>query len=96
MQVKNITKNILRYLRIPIYGDKELKISFEFGLVLSQVAKERNVELTNEISVRAENILIKEINLKGVRKTAMNFVPLILAALEISEQNPDGSISQKK
>ncbi len=60
-------------------------IAFEFGLVLSEVAKDRNVELTNEISARAEDVLIKELKLNGVEKTALNFVPLIMAVLEVKE-----------
>jgi hypothetical protein len=71
--------------QLTIYGPKTLRLAFEFGLVLSEVAKERKMELTSEISGRAESILIKELKDKGFRKTALNFIPLILAALEIKE-----------
>jgi len=76
---------VLNVKRPPIYGEKTLRISFEFGLVLSEVAKERKIELTPGISVRAEDILIQELGDKGYRKTALNFIPLILAALEVKE-----------
>jgi hypothetical protein len=69
--------------RLPIYGKKTLQIAFEFGLVLSEVARERKVKLTPEMSVKAEDILIQELKKNGTRKTALNFVPLILAALEV-------------
>ena len=76
---------MLNVKRPPLYGKKTLKIAFEFGLVLSEVAREKKVELTSELSIRAEDILIQELADKGFKKTALNFVPLILAALEIKE-----------
>ena len=73
----------LKKLKIPgIYGNKTLRIAFEFGLVLSEVAREKKVELTGVISTRAEDILIKELWAKGYKQTALNFIPLIMAALE--------------
>ena len=69
--------------RPPIYGKKTLKIALEFGLNLSEVAKSMNKKLTPEIVTRAENILIEELKIKGLKKTALNFVPLILAAFEV-------------
>ena len=68
--------------RPPIYGDKTVRLAFEFGLILSETAKERNIELTGEITTRAEDILIKELKKNGLAKTALNFVPLLLATLE--------------
>jgi hypothetical protein len=69
--------------RPPIYGKKTLRIAFEFGLLLSEVARTKKVELTPEISTRAEDILIQELATKGFRKTALNFVPLVLAVFEV-------------
>ena len=69
--------------RPPIYGNKSLKIAFEFGLILSEVAKSKKIKLTKEISIRSENILINELRCNGLEKTALNFTPLILAALEL-------------
>lgn len=69
--------------RPPIYGRKTLKLAFEFGVILSEVAKEKKVKLTPEISTRAEEILIQELTTKGFEKTALNFVPLVLAVLEV-------------
>ena len=58
------------------------KIAFEFGLVLAETAKSLKIELTSEISQRAEEILLNEFKINGTKKTALNFTPLILAALE--------------
>ena len=69
--------------RPPIYGNSSLKVAFEFGLVMSEVAKEKGIELTNEMSVRAEAILIKELRENGVRRTSMNFILLVLSVFEV-------------
>lgn len=74
---------MIKLKRPAIYGDKTLKLAFEFGLVLSETAKEMKKEITPEISARAEYIFINEVRTKGANKTAMNFIPLILAALEL-------------
>jgi hypothetical protein len=74
-------KNLFK--RFPIYGNRTVKIAFEFGLVLSEVAKKEKINLTMETSTRAENILIQELRTKGFKKTSLNFIPLILAALEL-------------
>ena len=69
--------------KLPFYKEQTLRIALEFGLVLSEVAKEQKIEITPEITQRAEDIFVNEIKLKGMKKTALNFVPLVLAALEI-------------
>ena len=69
-------------IRLPIYGRKTLLLAMEFGTILSEVAKQNNVELTREIVARSEKIFLNEINTKGYKKTALGFIPLILAAFE--------------
>ena len=69
--------------RPPVYGNKTLKVAFEFGVVLSEVAKEKGITLTPVMSARAEEILINELKINGLSKTALNFVPLTLAVLEV-------------
>jgi len=58
-------------------------LSFEFGLVLSETARDNNIEVTNEIAERAERIFFQEIKVNGFTKTALSFTPLILASLEL-------------
>ena len=67
----------------PFYKESTLRLALEFGLVLSEVAKEQKIEITPEITQRAEDVFIKEIKNTGMKKTALNFVPLILAVLEV-------------
>jgi hypothetical protein len=70
-------------LGLPIYGNRTLRLAFEFGLVLSEVAKEKGVTITSDISSRAEKILLNELKTNGFEKTALNFVPLVLASFEV-------------
>lgn len=67
---------------IPVYGSKTVLLALEFGMVLSETAKIENIELTPEITARAEDIFLNEIKVNGFEKTALNFAPLILASLE--------------
>ena len=69
--------------RLPIYGKRTLKLAFEFGLVLSETSRDMKIELTKDIVYRAEEVFIKEIKANGINKTAINFIPLILAVLEL-------------
>ena len=82
MKLQNLLKKLPR---VTLYRSNTLKIAFEFGLVLSETAMEMKVKLTPEIVERAEVVLIKEIKENGITKTALNFVPLIMAVLEIKK-----------
>jgi len=70
-------------IRLEIYGKRTVKLAFEFGLILSETAKTMKIELTPEISARAEDIFLRELNTEGLDQTACNFTPLVLAALEV-------------
>ena len=78
-----VTQKKKYMFNLPLYGRESLQIAFEFGVVLSEVAKEKKIKLTSEITTRAEDILVKEIRKNGYKKTALNFIPLVLASLEV-------------
>ena len=69
--------------RLPIYGNKTIKLALEFGLVLSEVAKERNYKMTPELTERAEKVFLNEIRTNGIESVACQFVPLILSCFEV-------------
>ena len=69
--------------KLPFYGDKTLRLGIEFGIVLSEVAYERKIEMTPEITERAEKIFIKEIREQGLESVACQFVLLVLACFEV-------------
>jgi hypothetical protein len=70
-------------LKLPLFGKKSMITALEFGLIFSQVAKDRDVVLTAEIVARAEENFLKEIKKYGWKQTNLNFLPLILASFEI-------------
>jgi len=81
--MKNLKKLLpIQLSRPPIYGKKSLLFAFEFALVLSESAKDMGVKITPEISARAEEVIINELRINGLRKSSLNFIPLVLAVLE--------------
>jgi hypothetical protein len=64
------------------FDEKQLLLAFEYGVVMSDVAKNMKVKLTAEIIARFEDILIKEFTTKDFDKVALEMVPNILAGFE--------------
>ena len=69
-------------IKLPLYRKRTVELALEFGLLLSEIAKQENIEITPEITDRAEKIFLAEIKINGFKKTALNFTPLLLACLE--------------
>lgn len=67
------------------YNEQKAVLSLEFGVALSEVAKELNMEMTREIVLRAEKILANEMRLGDAERFACNMHSLVLAALEPKE-----------
>jgi hypothetical protein len=67
---------------IPFFGRKKLLLAFEYGLIVADVAKEQNVEVTPELIKRAEAIIESEFRKYGPTYLAVNIVPLILTIFE--------------
>lgn len=64
------------------FNEKQLLLAFEYGVVMSDVAKNMKVKLTAEIIARFEDILVKEFTTKDFDKVALEMVPNILAGFE--------------
>lgn len=71
---------------IPVFTEQQLIMSFEFGVTLSECAKDLNVELTRDIVERMEEIVKKELKERTLGKIALDFPALILAAFEPSAE----------
>ena len=69
--------------KLPIYGNKTLRLAMEFGIVLSEVAKERGVTMTPDVTERAEKLFENEVRTMGIESLACQFVPLILSCFEL-------------
>jgi hypothetical protein len=71
-------------LNLPLYSNQKLLLSFEYGIILSQVAQERELVLTPEIITRAEEILLAEFKKNNATKLSTEMITNILAMIEPS------------
>jgi hypothetical protein len=69
-------------LGLPIFGKKKLLMAFEYGVVISDVAKERGMKLDTEVIKRLEDIIAKEFSKKSYTQVALEMIPNILASFE--------------
>jgi hypothetical protein len=70
-----------------LFGEKKLLLAFEYGLAISETAKEMKIELTPEIVNRAEGILMVNCIMENSEHVALNMLPNILASFEPKEDN---------
>lgn len=75
--ISKIVKNIME--NIPRYSTKKLLLSFEYGVILKDVAKDK---LDSEMVKRAENIILSEFSKKPPTKLATEMIPNLLASIE--------------
>lgn len=71
-----------KMFKLPIYNKTEMRLMFEYGYMLGEVAKNRNVELTSEILQRCEDIVLKELKIKNWKQVVLETVPNVLASFE--------------
>ena len=64
------------------FRTQKLMLSFEYGVILSQVAKDRGVELTPEIVRKAEEVLLDAFCRYTPTQLAVEMEPIILSILE--------------
>jgi len=69
-------------LGLPIYSKRKLLLAIEYGVVLSDVAKERGLKLDAEVVERLEHILVNEFRKKSYTQVALEMIPNILASFE--------------
>lgn len=59
-------------------------LAFEFGVVLSDVAKKRKVKMTRELVERAEKIIENEFKKKTANQIAGSMEVLVLSVFEVN------------
>lgn len=69
--------------KFPFFGRKKLRLAFEYGLILANVAKENGVEVTPDLVKKAEIMLVGEAQSQTATHMATNIVPNILSAFEL-------------
>lgn len=67
---------------LKFFGKKKLMLAFEYGLILSETAKNSNVILTPEIVKRAEEMLVNEFSNNNLQTLAVDMQPNILSIFE--------------
>lgn len=87
-QIKKTWGTLLHSLSLRnIFGKKKLFLAFEYGLALSEVARETKTELTPDIVERAEDILLDACTHGTAERVAVDMIPNILASFEPKEDN---------
>ncbi len=74
----------MKNIKLPFsYFTKQKTIlALEFGVVISDVAKNQNIEMTREIVLRAEKLLKEELGKRSAKHFACNMNVYTLAILE--------------
>lgn len=68
---------------LPIFGRSKLLLAFEYGVILTQVAKDRGVEVTPEMVKKAEIMIENEARTRTASKMATDMEPNILSIFEL-------------
>lgn len=65
------------------FNKKKILLAFEYGMILAKSAQEMKVELTPELSEKAEVMLLNEFRNKGPQELANDMAPNILSVFEL-------------
>lgn len=69
--------------KLPFFGKSKLLLAFEYGVILTQVAKEQGVDVTPEFVKKAEIMIENEFKMKTPTKLAVEMEPNILSIFEL-------------
>jgi len=65
------------------FGEKKLKLAFEYGMMIANTAHEMEYEITPELMERAEVMLMGEFSSQTAEQLAIDMGPNILSAFEL-------------
>ena len=71
----------MRSLLPNLYSKEKLLLAFEYGMTLSKVAKDLNLELTFEQMDTAEDLILREFKENSPTQIAQDMLPNLLAIL---------------
>jgi hypothetical protein len=66
---------------LPLYSRSKLILAFEYAMTIFNVAKEQNVEVTAELTKRAEEMILNEFH-KSPERIAIEMLPNVLSIFE--------------
>ncbi len=64
------------------YSRQKLLLAFEYALVIADVARTHNVEITPELVKRAEEMLVSEFSKKNPTRLSVDMLPNVLSVFE--------------
>lgn len=70
-------------LKLPFIGKKKLFLAFEYGLIVAEIAKQHNIEMTPELVEKAEKMIEGEFFNQRATHLAGNIIPNILSIFEL-------------
>jgi len=74
----------IKMWKIPLHSNKKLRLAVEYGIILSETAKKKGIDLTPEMVKKMEEIVLNEFQTKSAMKVALEMEPNILAVFETS------------
>lgn len=75
--------NFISFIKKLIFDREKITLAFEYGLVLSEVANDRKIEITPELVAKAESMLLGEFESQSPTNLAVNMIPNIMSVFEL-------------
>jgi len=72
-----------KILNFRLYGKKKLLLSFEYGVVLAQVAHTHDVEIDSEFMTRAEKMIENEFKTRPAEDLAIDMGSNMMSVFEL-------------
>lgn len=69
--------------KLPLFGEKKLKLAFEYAVILLETARKQDVEVTPELIEKAEAMIINEFKTKTPMELSLEMIPNILSIFEL-------------
>lgn len=79
---RQLFRLVRRSFKINVFSRQKLLLSFEFAIVLSDVAQQLKIEMTRDIVLRAEQLLENEMRHSTAEGFACNMNVYALAVLQ--------------
>ena len=70
-------------LKFWLFGKSRVLLAFEYGVVLAETAQVLKIELTPEITAKAEVMIIGEFSTRTANELATDMAPNILSVFEL-------------
>lgn len=76
-------EKIFKFIKIPLFSREKILLSFEYGLVIAEVAMKQKVKLTPELVEKAERMIEGEFQKKSIDRLAIEMIPNVMSVFEL-------------